>query len=74
MISLQYNRAIHANRRELLEVIVPVELVALDFRYRIEFNPTNRKTPNNLSKNYVLMVKIWGGDYQRAEVPDGAER
>ena len=33
-------------------------LVAIDFGYRIEFDPTNLKTPNNLSKDYGLMVKI----------------
>ena len=50
------------------------ELVAIDFGYRIELDPTNLKTPNNLSKDYGLMVKIWEGDYQRAQVPGGAER
>ena len=33
-------------------------LVAIDFGYRIEFDPTNLKMPNNLSKDYGLMVKI----------------
>lgn len=33
-------------------------LVAIDFGYRIEFDPTNLKTPTDLTRDYGLMVKI----------------